>query len=151
MPRTFKIAVIPGDGIGKEVIPEGLRVLQAAAARFDLSLQFTHVEWASCDYYTQTGKWPAESATGTMPPELKTFLPKSFNFKPKDYQLDWDNWILPTGLPKYPKTSVFLGVSVSTTDKRLGLSVVALLKKAGAGFSQGSSYTLPIVGTNETL
>ena len=56
MSRTFKIAVIPGDGIGKEVIPEGLRVLQAAAARFDLSLQFTHVEWASCDYYAQTGK-----------------------------------------------------------------------------------------------
>ncbi|MEO8102683.1 MAG: tartrate dehydrogenase, partial [Betaproteobacteria bacterium] len=51
-----KIAVIPGDGIGKEVMPEGLRVLNAAAARFDIKLEFTHIDWASCDYYAQTGK-----------------------------------------------------------------------------------------------
>ena len=56
MTRTYKIAVIPGDGIGKEVIPEGLRVLEAAAKRFDLALQFTHIEWASCDYYAAHGQ-----------------------------------------------------------------------------------------------
>ena len=54
--KTFKIAVIPGDGIGKEVIPEGLRVLRAAAARFDIELQLTHIEWASCDYYLAHGQ-----------------------------------------------------------------------------------------------
>ena len=32
--KTYKIAVIPGDGIGKEVVPEGLRVLEAAGKRF---------------------------------------------------------------------------------------------------------------------
>lgn len=56
MTQTYKIAVIPGDGIGKEVIPEGLRVLEAAAKRFDISLQFTHIEWASCDYYAAHGQ-----------------------------------------------------------------------------------------------
>ena len=56
MTKTYKIAVIPGDGIGKEVIPEGLRVLEAAAKRFDLALQFTHIEWASCDYYAAHGQ-----------------------------------------------------------------------------------------------
>ena len=40
-----------GDGIGKEVMPEGLRVLEAAASRFDLSLDFTFIEWGNCDYY----------------------------------------------------------------------------------------------------
>jgi tartrate dehydrogenase/decarboxylase/D-malate dehydrogenase len=54
--KIYKIAVIPGDGIGKEVIPEGLRVLEAAAKRFDLALQFTHIEWASCDYYAAHGQ-----------------------------------------------------------------------------------------------
>lgn len=34
--RPFKIAVIPGDGIGKEVMPEGLRVLDAACRRFGI-------------------------------------------------------------------------------------------------------------------
>jgi len=56
MTRTYKIAVIPGDGIGKEVIPEGLRVLEAAAKRFDIALNFKHIEWASCDYYAAHGR-----------------------------------------------------------------------------------------------
>jgi tartrate dehydrogenase/decarboxylase/D-malate dehydrogenase len=55
MARQLKIAVIPGDGIGREVMPEGLRVLEAAARRFDIGLAFTPIEWASCDYYAKTG------------------------------------------------------------------------------------------------
>ncbi|HEY4540950.1 MAG TPA: tartrate dehydrogenase [Noviherbaspirillum sp.] len=53
--KQFNIAVIPGDGIGKEVMPEGLRVLEAAAERFGLDLAFRHIDWASCDYYEQHG------------------------------------------------------------------------------------------------
>jgi tartrate dehydrogenase/decarboxylase/D-malate dehydrogenase len=53
--NTLKIAAIPGDGIGKEVMPEGLRALEAASRRFRLGLDFTHIEWASCDYYARTG------------------------------------------------------------------------------------------------
>ena len=53
--KTHQIAVIPGDGIGKEVMPEGLRVLRAAATRFGIELQLTSVEWASCDYYAAHG------------------------------------------------------------------------------------------------
>jgi tartrate dehydrogenase/decarboxylase/D-malate dehydrogenase len=56
MSATFDIAVIPGDGIGKEVMPEGLRVLEAAARRFDIGLRFMRVDWASCDYYRQHGQ-----------------------------------------------------------------------------------------------
>ncbi|WP_067060883.1 tartrate dehydrogenase [Roseateles chitosanitabidus] len=56
MSKTYKIACIAGDGIGKEVMPEGLRALEAAAKRFDIRLEFTHIEWASCDYYQQTGQ-----------------------------------------------------------------------------------------------
>lgn len=56
MTKPLKIAVIPGDGIGKEVMPEGLRTLVAAAKRFDIALEFTHIEWASCDYFAEHGK-----------------------------------------------------------------------------------------------
>jgi tartrate dehydrogenase/decarboxylase / D-malate dehydrogenase len=49
--ETKRIAVIPGDGIGKEVMPEGLRVLDAAAAKFGIKLDFTHFDWACVDYY----------------------------------------------------------------------------------------------------
>ncbi|MET6678095.1 tartrate dehydrogenase [Citrobacter amalonaticus] len=56
MKKTCRIAAIPGDGIGKEVLPEGIRVLQAAARRWDLSLSVETFEWASCDYYLEHGK-----------------------------------------------------------------------------------------------
>ncbi|WP_447955966.1 tartrate dehydrogenase [Vreelandella sp. EE7] len=50
------IAVIAGDGIGTEVMPEGVRALQAAAKRFDIDLAFTHFEFGSCDYYLEHGQ-----------------------------------------------------------------------------------------------
>ncbi|HOB94580.1 MAG TPA: tartrate dehydrogenase [Aquabacterium sp.] len=56
MTQPHRIAAIPGDGIGKEVMPEGLRVLQAAATRFKLPLQITDIDWASCDWYAKTGQ-----------------------------------------------------------------------------------------------
>jgi len=55
MSKTFKIAVIAGDGIGKEVMPEALKVLQVTSERFDLPLEITTVDWASCDYYLEHG------------------------------------------------------------------------------------------------
>lgn len=66
MSSALKIAVIPGDGIGQEVMPEGLRVLRAAAQRFGLTLDTTPIEWASCDYHERTG--------AMMPPDWKAKL-----------------------------------------------------------------------------
>jgi len=54
--KIHKIAVIAGDGIGKEVMPEGLRALDATAKRFGIHLEFTTFEWADCDYYVKHGK-----------------------------------------------------------------------------------------------
>ena len=54
--KTHRIAVIPGDGIGKEVVPEGLRVLDEAARRFGITLQYDHFEFASCDWYARHGE-----------------------------------------------------------------------------------------------
>src|SRR5258708_14505477 len=55
MTNTLKIAVIPGDGIGNEVIPEGLRVLEAAGKKFGLSFDLTHLDY-SCERFAKTGK-----------------------------------------------------------------------------------------------
>ena len=53
---TFRIAAIAGDGIGKEVMPEGLRVLKAAASRFGFALELRVFDWPSCDWYAQHGQ-----------------------------------------------------------------------------------------------
>ncbi|CAG4903676.1 Tartrate dehydrogenase/decarboxylase [Paraburkholderia gardini] len=68
MPRTaYRIAVIPGDGIGKDVMPEALRALDAVSRRFDIAFDYQHIEWARCDYYARRGQmmpddWKAQLA-----------------------------------------------------------------------------------------
>lgn len=58
--KNFKIAVIPGDGIGKEVVPEGIRVLDAAGRRFDLAFSWQPFDW-SCETYVKTGRMMPEN------------------------------------------------------------------------------------------
>jgi tartrate dehydrogenase/decarboxylase / D-malate dehydrogenase len=56
---AHRIAVMPGDGIGKEVVPEGLRVLEAVAAKFQIEFEFSDFDW-SCDYYAKYGRMMPE-------------------------------------------------------------------------------------------
>lgn len=56
---TYKIAAIPGDGIGKEVVPEGMRVLEAAGQRFNIRFQWQSFDW-SCETYAKTGSMMPE-------------------------------------------------------------------------------------------
>jgi tartrate dehydrogenase/decarboxylase/D-malate dehydrogenase len=58
--KNYKIAVIEGDGIGREVVPEGIRVLEAAARRFDISFSWQHFNW-SCETFLQTGRMMPEN------------------------------------------------------------------------------------------
>lgn len=53
--QDYNIAVIPGDGIGTEVVPEGIRVLDAVASRFDIRFRWDYFDFASCDYYLKHG------------------------------------------------------------------------------------------------
>ena len=56
---AHRIAVIPGDGIGKEVVPEGIRVLEAAGRRFGIDFSWTEFDW-SCETYAKTGRMMPE-------------------------------------------------------------------------------------------
>lgn len=57
--QKYRIAVIAGDGIGKEVMPEGLRVMEAAARRFGLAFTWDHLDW-SCERFRETGRMMPE-------------------------------------------------------------------------------------------
>ncbi len=54
--KSYKIATIAGDGIGKEVVPESLKVLKEIAKKHQFQIQFDEFEFASCDYYQKHGK-----------------------------------------------------------------------------------------------
>jgi len=58
--RTYRISVIPGDGIGKEVVPEAIGVLEAAAAAFGFGFEWHWHDFASCDYYARHGRMMPE-------------------------------------------------------------------------------------------
>jgi tartrate dehydrogenase/decarboxylase/D-malate dehydrogenase len=53
--QKYKIAVIPGDGIGKEVVPEGIRVLDTVSRKYEFKFQWDMFDW-SCETYKNTGK-----------------------------------------------------------------------------------------------
>ncbi len=69
----FNIAVIPGDGIGPEVVPEGLRVLEAAGRRCDATFSFTHYDWGA-DYYFRQGRMMPPSALEMLRPADAIYL-----------------------------------------------------------------------------
>ena len=52
---TYQIATVPGDGIGKEVVPQTIQVLEAVAAQCGFSFRFTQYNY-SCEHYTMFGK-----------------------------------------------------------------------------------------------
>jgi tartrate dehydrogenase/decarboxylase/D-malate dehydrogenase len=56
-----RIAVIPGDGIGREVMPEGVRVMEAVGAKHGVRFRFDELPW-SCDWYRQHGRMCPEDA-----------------------------------------------------------------------------------------
>jgi tartrate dehydrogenase/decarboxylase/D-malate dehydrogenase len=54
--NSLKIAVIPGDGIGKEIMPEALRALEALQRRHGLSVQLEHLDWACVEFWQRHGE-----------------------------------------------------------------------------------------------
>src|SRR5215471_9243766 len=56
MKNSYRIAVIAGDGIGQEVMPEGVRILEAVAKRCDIGLSLDSFDFAACDYYLKHGR-----------------------------------------------------------------------------------------------
>jgi tartrate dehydrogenase/decarboxylase/D-malate dehydrogenase len=64
----YNIAVIEGDGIGHEVMPEALRVLEAVGRRFDVNFAWKHFDW-SCEHFLKTGRMMPEDALD----QLRTF------------------------------------------------------------------------------
>ena len=72
-PRSYAIAVIPGDGIGREVTPAALEVLEAAGRAHGFGLELTEYPWG-CDHYVETGRMMPEDALETLRPSDAIFL-----------------------------------------------------------------------------
>ncbi len=73
MAKSYDIAVIPGDGIGKEVVPEAIAVMEAAGARFGFEFRWHHYPW-SCETYAETGRMMPEDGIEQLKAHDAIFL-----------------------------------------------------------------------------
>src|SRR5213079_3377816 len=73
MARTYRVAVIAGDGIGREVVPEGVNALEAAARRYGFALEWREFDW-SCETYAKTGHMMPADGIEQLSPYDAVFL-----------------------------------------------------------------------------
>ena len=71
--KTYRIAVIPGDGIGKEVVPEGIRVLDAVGPKFGIDFAWDNFDW-SCETYLATGRMMPEDGIAQIAGHAAIYL-----------------------------------------------------------------------------
>ena len=142
MVEVVTVALIMGTLV-RMAMPNFHAVLLKARAAEVLG-DFEVVRVAAINYHDKYLRWPQDGYTGQVPTGLDEFLPENFNFNRAGYRLDWENWMLPNGLPQDPQSGVLLGISIVTDDKELGAAVVDLLGGAMAHYSLGSSYTFVV-------
>jgi len=70
---SYKIALIPGDGIGKEVLPEAVTVLEKVGGKFGISFEWSDFDW-SCETYAKTGRMMPEDGINQLSPFDAIFL-----------------------------------------------------------------------------
>lgn len=142
MVEMLTVAVVMGTLVRMAMPNLNDVVLKARAA--DVVGDFEVVRVAVLSYQADHLTWPEDGYTGVVPPGLEEYLPANFDFQGQGYALDWENWVLPDGLPKHPETGVLLGISVITSDRALGLAVADLLGGSMAQYALGDQYTFVI-------
>lgn len=103
------------------------------------------VRTAAANYHARSNLWPTETSPGVVPPELVADLPEGFTFERGEYQLDWEHWSLPDGIPPHTGAKTLIGVSIITADDLLGNAVAGLIGSNG-WYSMGRSYTFLVEG-----
>ncbi len=120
-------------------IPQ-MQVVLTQANATEIRATFDVVEDAATRLYVQNNPWPADASAGVVPQELRASLPPGFSFERNGYQLDWENWALPGGLPGDPTVRSLIGISVTTSDRSLGLALMDMMPE-NAKFTLGDTYT----------
>jgi hypothetical protein len=118
-------------------------VLQARAQEVAGNLEIIHL--AAVNYRQDKGAWPSDAYTGQVPTGLQPYLPDGFSFDGEGYRLDWENWLLPDGLPDDPDLGEILAISVVTDEPALGQAVTDLLGGALNHYVLDDRYTFVLV------
>ena len=102
------------------------------------------VKNATYKFYSDSGYFPKDAASATVPDNLDRYLPRNFSFSRKDWTIDFQKWTRKAP-SVHVKTAIQIGVSITTKDARLGATVMDLYGNHPK-FAVGSKYTFLIVG-----
>ena len=119
-----------------------LQTVLTRARATELAGDMDVVRVATLSYHAERLTWPSESAAGNVPADLAPYLPDGFTFARDGYQLDFENWSIPGGLPGDPGTQQLIGVSVVVADETLGNALMELL---------GDAIVVSVGGTHTVL
>ena len=125
--------------ITRIVIPQMQDILTRARAT-EIRASFSVVEEAATRLSVENNRWPEDADAGVVPPELLESLPPGFSFERDRYQLDWQNWVLPEGMPGDSTVRRLIGISVTTSDRSLGLALMGMIP-LNSKFTLGETYT----------
>ena len=132
--------------ITRIAIPQLQEILTRARAT-EVRATFSVVVGAANRLSLENLPWPPDVDAGVVPPGLLRQLPPGFSFDRARYQLDWENWVLPEGMPGEPTVRGLIGISITTSDRSLGLALMDLIP-VNAKFALGETYTF-IFSTQE--
>ena len=142
MIEVLTVAVVMGTLVRIALPNVHAALLRARAA--EVAGEFETVRLAVLSYQAEHLSWPEDTYVGQVPSGLAEFLPDDFDFRGARYRLDWENWVLPSGLPEHPEIGELLGISVVTEDVELGYAVVDMLGNTMPHYTLGTSYTFVI-------
>jgi prepilin-type N-terminal cleavage/methylation domain-containing protein len=120
-----------------------LRTMIYRARATEVAADLEVVRVAALSYNANENGWPSEASAGAVPTGMETYLPDGFSLDGNGYQLDYENWALPGGLPGDPNTTALIGVSVTATEDDLGNAIAEFLG-GSIVFSVGNTHTIVI-------
>ena len=116
-------------------------VFRARATEVAADLEVVRV--ATVNYNGNVFQWPPEAGPGAIPPQLEGYLPEGFSFQGNGYELDFENWPLPGGLPGDPSTRQLIGITVTAAEDQLSNAIAELLG-GSIVFTVGNAHTVVI-------
>ena len=119
-----------------------LRAMTFRARATEVAADIEVVRVSTLEFNGDQFQWPAEVATGVVPPELNGYLPEGFSFQGNGYELDYER-ITGVILPGDPNTNQLIGVAVTADDEQLSNAIVELLGGAIL-YSSGMKHTFVI-------
>ncbi len=104
-----------------------IRTMQLRARAAEVAGDVDVVRVATVSYNGDVHAWPADAPQGSVPPELSGFLPEGFSFQGNGYELKFENFALPGGLPFEPQTTQIIAVTVVSETDELSNAIHELL------------------------